>query len=97
MLKILLQNMILLLLTVFKMAVLQMQENIQVENTCVSKLKELFPELKQLLGRGWEETSIIILPSTKTRCHRCIKQDIMYYEGISAKDSEFSWLCHAAL
>lgn len=62
-----------------------MQENIRVENTCLSKLKALFPELKQLLGRGWEETSIIILPSTKPRCNSCIKQDIMYYVGISAQ------------
>lgn len=55
--------------------------------------------MKQLLEGGWEETSILILPSTKTRYNRCIKQDIIYYMGIFAQRFRIllTTKCHAIL
>lgn len=71
---------ILLQKAVFRQATLQIQVKISVENVYVSKLKGLFPETKQLLEGVWEDRSLLILPSTKTRGN--IQQDIVYYMGI---------------
>lgn len=45
--------------------------------------------MKQFLEGGWEKTSILVFPSTKPRCNRCIKQDIIYYVGIFARRFRF--------
>lgn len=82
MLRIFLQKTTLLLLTALKIAILQIQEKIWVENAYVSQLKEFFPEMKELLEGGREETDTFILPSTNPRCNRWIKQDIIYCAGI---------------
>lgn len=52
MLRIVLQKTILLLLRLLKKVILQIQEKIGIENARVSKLKELFPEMKQLSEGG---------------------------------------------
>lgn len=55
--------------------------------------------MKQLLEGGWKETRILILPTTKTKCNRCIKQDIIYYMGIFAQRFRIllTIKCHAIL
>lgn len=48
------------------------------------KITGAFPRNIATLRAWWEDASILVLPSIKTRCNTRIKQDIIYYVGIFA-------------
>jgi len=87
--------MILLLLTVLKRVILQIQEKMRVEIVYVSKLKELYPEMKQLLeADGKKQVFLFFLVPKQDAI--CVLNRILFITwGFLCKDSEFSQLLNA--